>query len=119
MKFPFFSIAAGALLLAGCGNNTSNPTQTTNTSSSPPSAPAPSGDNYGSALANAQNRAIDVVGMTALQEAIRNFNVNEGRYPKDLDELVSSKFLAKIPPAPRGKRFNYNAATGDIKLVDQ
>ena len=117
MKTSFCLAALGALVLTGCGNNSSNSPQPTNAA---PAAQTPAaGGNYGSSLANAQNQAVSVLGQTSIQEAIRNFNISEGRYPKNLDELVSTRFLSQIPPAPRGKKYDYNAATGEIKLADQ
>jgi len=104
------------LVITGCGNNSTPAPQTTNAAAPPP---APAGDNYGSVLANAQNRALDVVDTSSLKQAIQLFNAQEGRFPKSLDELVSSKLIAKIPPAPRGKKFDYNPTTGDIKIVNE
>jgi hypothetical protein len=115
MKLRRFSWLAALLLFSGCGNNGDGSNQTTNTAVGPP----PVGDNYGSALANAENRAVDVVDTTSLKQAIQLFNVQEGRFPKDLNELVGSKLIGQIPPAPRGKKLDYNPDTGEIKVVNQ
>jgi hypothetical protein len=53
--------------------------------------------------------------MTALQQAIQKFNSQEGHFPKTLDELAP-KYIAKVPDAPAGYAYNYNAATGELKL---
>jgi len=116
MKPLALASLAGALLLSGCGNNSGTSQQTTNAATPPP---APAGDNYGSVLANAQNRALDVVDTSSLKSAIQLFNAQEGRFPKSLDELVSSRMIAKIPPAPRGKKLDYNPTTGEIKIVNE
>ena len=115
MKFLLIVPLIGILVAAGCEKNQPVTPQTTN---AVVPGPAESAD-YGSALANAQNRAIAVVDTSSLKSAIQLFNAQEGRYPKDLDELVSSKMIGKIPPAPRGKKLDYNPATGEIKIVDQ
>ena|SRR5271165_49953 len=109
---------AGGLLLTGCGKNSSSSSPSTNTSTSSGSllrAPA----DYISSLGNAQNRAVSVVDTTSLTQAIQMFNVNEGRYPKDLNELVTAKLIGEVPYAPRGKKLDYNPETGEVKVVDQ
>ncbi len=103
-----------ALLLAGCGNNQGGSSQT-NSATAPP---APSG-NYLDTLANSRDHAVGVVDVASINQAIQVFNANEGRYPVDLEELVTNKLIGQIPPTPRGKKLDYNAATGEIKLVDQ
>ena len=52
----------------------------------------------------------------ALKQAIQTFNKQEGHYPKTLDELVP-KYLAKIPDAPAGFKYSYDATTGELKLT--
>jgi hypothetical protein len=47
------------------------------------------------------------------------FNVDEGRYPKSLQELVDKKYIGQIPPAPYGKKLDYDPATGVVKVVAQ
>ena len=116
MKLLVCVSLAGALALSGCGDNQGASSQATNAAAPPPPR-AP--DNYGNTLVNAQNRAVAVVDVTSLQSAIQLFNANEGRFPKDLNELVTSRTLGQVPTPPRGKKFDYNAATGEIKLVDQ
>jgi hypothetical protein len=115
MKPLPFLLLAGLLAVSGCGNNQTSTSQTTNAAA--PAAPA--GDNYGSVLVNAQKLAVSVVDTSSLKQAIQLFNAQEGRNPKDLNELVSSHLIGQIPPAPHGKKFDYNPDTGEIKLVDQ
>jgi hypothetical protein len=47
------------------------------------------------------------------------FNVQEGRYPKDLNELAEKKYIPKIPEVPHGMKIDYDAATGSVKIVKQ
>ena len=47
------------------------------------------------------------------------FNVNEGRNPKDLKELVDAKLISKIPDAPNGMKIAYDPATGSVSLVPE
>jgi hypothetical protein len=107
--------AVAGIVLAGCGNNQGGSSQTNSASTGAPSAPS---GNYLDTLANSQDRAVGVVDIASITQAVQVFNANEGRYPKDLAELVTNKLISEIPPTPRGKRLNYNAATGEVKLVD-
>ena len=115
MKLLPFALLAGLLAVSGCGNNQNSGSQTTN--ATVPAAPA--GGGVGSVLGNAQNLAVSVVDTSSLKQAIQLFNAQEGRYPKDLNELVTTHMIGQMPPAPRGKKFDYNPDTGEIKLVDQ
>jgi hypothetical protein len=107
---------ATVLVLAGCGNNQGGSSQTNSASAG--AAPVPAG-NYLDTLANSRDRAVKVIDTAALTQAVQMFNATEGRYPKDLEELVTNKLIAEIPQTPRGKKLDYNPATGEVKLVDQ
>ena len=56
--------------------------------------------------------------VAALNQAVQMFNVQEGRLPKDLNELVEKKLIAKIPDAPYGMKLQYDAATGTVSVVN-
>jgi hypothetical protein len=118
MKMPFcLSITVG-LLLAGCGGESDKSATTTNTTSSgssPLSAPA----DYVGALGKAKQTAEKTADTATLNQAIQMFNVDKGRYPKDLNELVTEKFIPKIPAAPYGMKLDYDATTGKVKAVNQ
>ena len=107
------------LLLAGCGKDDTAAPQKTNTASGGSGGVLSAPADYVGALANSRDRAIATTDLASLRQAIQIFNVNEGRFPKDLDELVSTKMIGSIPPTPRGKKLAYNPATGDLNLVDQ
>jgi hypothetical protein len=47
------------------------------------------------------------------------FSVENGRNPKDLNELVEKKFIPKVPDAPRGMKLEYDATAGTVKAVKQ
>jgi hypothetical protein len=46
------------------------------------------------------------------------FNVQEGRYPKTLEEMTP-KYVAKLPDPPLGYKLNYDAAKGEVTVVRQ
>jgi hypothetical protein len=117
MKIPTCILVLTVSFLAGCGDNkaTHGPVSATNSSSANPlNAPA----DYLGGLANAQNRAIKTVDIASLNQAIQMFNVSEGRFPKDLNELVEKKLIAKIPDAPYGMKLQYDATAGTVTVVN-
>jgi hypothetical protein len=115
--------------LLGCGEKAASPqagsqapaaaasasTNATSSSGSVLTAPV----DYLSAAAKAQQNAVKVVDTTSLNKAIQMFNVSNGRNPKDLNELVEQKFIPKIPDTPYGTKLEYNADSGEVKIVKQ
>lgn len=106
-----------AAFLAACSDQGGGSTQPTNAASSgnPMTAPA----DYLGAVGNAKQRAVKTVDVTSLTQAIQMFHVSEGRFPKDLNELVTQKYISKIPDAPYGQKIVYNAASGQVTVVPQ
>jgi len=120
-------IIVGIGLLVGCGQKSDNPSPATNApAATPTNAPAASGGgpltapvDYLGALAKAQQSAVKTVDVASLNQAIQLFNTQEGRYPKDLDELVTEKYIGKLPAAPYGMKIVYDANAGQVKVVKQ
>lgn len=115
--FPL-SVIATAMLLAGCSGSNSNNT--------PPSATnnltatdAKLGNDYLSTLTKADKSMQKTIDTTSLNNTISQFQVAEGRYPKDLNELVQKKYLGKIPTAPYGYKLNYDSENGTVTVVTQ
>ena len=79
------------------------------------SAPA----DYVGALGKAKQTAVKTADVTSLNQAIQMFAVENGRNPKDLNELVEKKFMGKIPEPPAGMKFDYDATAGKVKVVPQ
>jgi hypothetical protein len=118
MKTKLFITAAVAVLIAGCGEKSDKPSQTTNAAASdgnPLNAPA----NYLGGLAKGQQSAVKTVDVSSLNQAIQLFNVQEGRFPKDLNELVEKKYIPKIPDAPHGMKIVYDTNAGSVKVVKE
>jgi hypothetical protein len=122
------AIAAG--LLAGCGEKSADTAQPTNAPASTPAAattnaPASGGGlltapvDYLAAVSKAQQSAVKTVDVASLNQAIQTFNVEEGRYPKSLDELVEKKIIGKLPAVPYGMKYVYDASSGQVKVVRQ
>lgn len=72
---------------------------------------------YLGAAANAQQKAVKTVDVASLNSAVQLFNVQEGRNPKDLSELVEKNYLPSLPAAPAGSKFSYDASSGKVVVV--
>lgn len=53
----------------------------------------------------------------SLNRAVQQFGAMEGRLPKNLEELVTEKYLPEIPKAPAGHRIDYDPLTGKVTVV--
>ena len=106
-----------SLVAPGCGDSSNQKTQTTNSASGGSLITAPV--DYLSALAKAKKNTEKTVDTIALNQAIQMFEVQEGRNPKDLNELVEKKVIRVIPEAPYGSKIVYDAASGTVKVVKQ
>jgi predicted small lipoprotein YifL len=116
MKRTTLPLLAAALTLAACGQKTpSAPPATTNqsTTGNPLSAPA----DYLGAVGQAQKQAAKVVDTVQVQQAIRQFQAAEDRYPRDLAELVKEGYLPRLPALPSGMRYQYDPASGLVRAV--
>ena len=117
MKAMLPIICVAAVALWGCGDSSNESSQPTNSVSSgnPVTAPA----DYLGAVGSAKQRAVKTIDTASLNQAIQMFHVSEGRFPKDLNELVTMKYIARIPEAPYGHKIVYNAANGQVSVVPQ
>ena len=117
MKTPAVLLLVTALLYVGCKraeppSTPSNTAATAPTSSSPILAPV----EYLGAAATGKRNAEKTIDTVSLNRAIQAFSATEGRLPKDLSEL-SPAYLPKLPPPPYGMKYDYNPASGDVKVV--
>ena len=114
MKAPL--ILSACLLLAGCGSKSDQTATTTNASSGGVlTAPV----DYLNSAAKAQQSAVKTVDTTSLDKAIQLFNVDQGRNPRDLNELVEKKYIPQIPDTPFGTKLQYDAGAGKVTVVKQ
>jgi hypothetical protein len=110
MKALCLVLAVSWLVLAGCNDSTPPDRETAapNTSTAP-------GD-YLNNLAAAEKRATKTVDTAAVNRAIETFYVQEGRFPKDLLELVELKYIPAIPRLPEGASWDYDTNTGVVMI---
>jgi hypothetical protein len=107
-----------AALLAGCGEQPAKPAAQSDAGTNSGSlATAPV--DYLNTIAKAEHSTIKSFDVSAVSSAIKLFQVEQGRYPQDLNELVQQKYLPRIPPVPYGYKLDYDPATGDVKVVKQ
>ena len=110
---PILTLMAG-LLLGGCKQEEASPPKS---STAPGGNPLTAPVDYLGAAARAKQNAAKTVSSAGLDHAIKIFAANEGRYPKDLNELVRPDYLNAIPPPPAGLQYSYNPTNGVVKLV--
>jgi len=109
-----FLLICGALLLplVGCGKKQES---TSAPGENPLNAPA----DYLGAMSQAKKQAEKTVDVAAINKALQMFNVSEGRYPTNLQELVEGKYIPTLPEAPYGTKIVYDANSGTVKVVKQ
>jgi hypothetical protein len=105
MKATPLVFLSAILLCAGCGDQKNNPV----------TAPV----DYVGAAVKQQQSAIKTVDTAALNQAVQLFNVQEGRYPKDINELVEKKYIGKLPNTPVGMKLSYDATAGKVSVVKE
>jgi hypothetical protein len=120
MKTTFFLSVVSGLLLVGCGdNNSSKTTQATNAPTKYDSGnPMTAVPDYIGAVGQAQKYSVKQIDLAYLNQAIQQFNASEGRFPKDLNELIPN-YIGKIPDAPYGSKIDYDPNSGTVKVVPQ
>jgi stage V sporulation protein SpoVS len=117
MKIPVLILPVVLVLSAGCGDHSSSTPQTTNTAAG--STPASAAGDYAGAMARSQQLAVKTIDTAAINQAIQMFQVEKGRFPKDLNELVENKDIPKIPDTPPGTKLVYDAAAGQVRVEKQ
>jgi hypothetical protein len=113
-RTPVVPLLMAGCLFFGCKKSETQPSNATKSSSGNPiTAPV----DYLGAVAQGQKRSIKTLDEAGLNQTIQMFQAAEGRYPKDLNELVSPDYLSKLPAPPAGMKFDYNPTTGRVKVV--
>ena|ERR1051326_881589 len=119
MKTTICVVAVIAFLLVGCGQDSSKPAGGSTNAASSSGGVLTAPVDYLRAAGNAQKSAIKTVDTASLNKAIQMFNVEKGRNPKDLNELVQEKFIPQIPPAPAGTKLVYDSDSGKVSVAPQ
>jgi hypothetical protein len=103
------------MLLLGCNDASQQPQKSSDKSGgSVASAPA----DYLKSAAQSQQKAVKAIDLVAINKAIEAFYVQEGRFPKKLEELEEKGFIRVIPLPPPGKKINYNTNSGVVEIEE-
>jgi len=104
-------------IVSGCGPNSAEESTPDTPDASEESASSSNPDvGYLGAVANAKKSMEGNLGVSQLQEAIRLYKVERERFPKDLDELIASGYIAKLPKAPYGMTYTYDQSSGVVTV---
>ncbi len=108
------TLACLVLCLAGCGGETASKSdsQTTDKEGNPLTAPV----DYLGAVNQAKKSANKKLSLVGLQKAIQQFQASEGRLPRNLQEVVSSGHIARLPEIPKESRLVYDPRTSIVSL---
>lgn len=109
--------AVSALLLTACDSKSSSSGAATNTNTTASSSPLTAPVDYLGALGKSKEIAVKTTDIASLTRAIQMFNEGEGRNPATLNELVTEKYLPRLPDPPYGMKFTYEASSGVVKVV--
>lgn len=105
-------------LLVGCGKKEEAPESSAATPPpEPPPASAPNSIDYLGAMSRAKTTAEKVVDVSSVQQAIDLFHAAEDRFPENLDELLSTGYLPRLPQLPKGYQFAYFPKSGRVKAI--
>ena len=110
MKTESSIVMMCVLLVVGCGDHSSSPGKEKAGGSATPA-------NYVRGALDAGQHAKGTVGAIGLDRAVQLYTIKEGKRPKTLQDLVKKGHLSKMPPAPAGKQYKYNARTGKVSIV--
>jgi hypothetical protein len=112
VKTPLCLILLTTILVVSCSKPAQSPPPLTT------NAPSALDTAFGAA-GRAKQSAVKIVDTASLTKAIELFQVDKGRLPKDLNELVAGKYIPVIPDAPVGMKIVYDPTTGEVKVVPQ
>lgn len=113
MKAVCLFIPVVVMLLAGCDESrklTKEPPAAGNDNAA--SAPA----DYLKSTAQSQKKAVKTIDLAAINKALEAFYVQEGHFPRTLEELEEKDFMRVIPLPPAGMKLNYDTNNGVVTL---
>ena len=117
MRAPGYLFLITGFLLVGCAKKEepaqAKPANSSVSGGNPITAPV----DYLGAVAKAHKTSVKAIDTAYINQAVQFFNASEGRYPKDLNELITEKYLPKLPDLPAGTKLEYNPASGQVRIV--
>ncbi|MCX8083124.1 MAG: hypothetical protein N3D17_07035 [bacterium] len=73
-------------------------------------------EKYGGVMGTAMKKSKAMDDVLYLKNKINTFQIQEGRYPSSLNELVEKHYIERIPEPPKGMSFRYDPSTGNINV---
>jgi len=107
---------------AGGAVTSSQPTVASATANATANQPQSAGamlEGYGHTLAQARGKAQYKTSFISVNQAIQAYQVEHGKSPGSLDDIIKEGLLPRLPDLPKGKRYNYNPQTGELTIVDE
>ena len=105
-----FCICLTGMACSGCGKQAAEPGSAMNKPGTPDYIPPAKSQEY---VANGQ------IDLPALTVALREYCHWKMRVPKDLNELVASKYLTNLPTPPPGQKYAIDPTKLEVMLVNQ
>jgi hypothetical protein len=113
MKVLLPLLVVATAVLVGCGQKKEEAPASSSSSGNPVTAPV----DYLGAVAKAKKSMEGKIDTVTVTQAIQQFAGEKGRFPKDLNELVTAGYLKSLPQPPYGMKLHYNAQSGEVKMV--
>jgi len=111
MKAALLAMLSAGLLL-GCNDAQQSSEKSSSSDGSVATAPA----NYLNSAAQSQKKAVKTIDLVAINKAVEAFYVQEGRFPKKLEELEDKGFMRALPLPPAGTKLNYDTNSGVVTM---
>ncbi len=73
-------------------------------------------EKYGGVMGKTLKKTKAMDSLLYLKNKITTFQVQEGRYPSSLNELVEKKYIEKLPEPPEGLQFAYEPLSGKVDV---
>lgn len=73
-------------------------------------------EKYGGVMGKTFKKSKAMDDLLYMKNKINTFQVQEGRYPYSLNELVEKNYLEKLPEPPKGMAFHYDASSGKVDV---
>jgi hypothetical protein len=113
--FTFLFAVACLCFFAGCKDEKKSSAGSDASSGNPLTAPA----DYVGALGQAQKSAQKTLMTVGIDQGLKTFYTENGRFPTNLNELVAKGAMSSIPNPPVGMKYDYNSKAGTIKVVPE
>ncbi len=110
-----------SVLIVGCRKQDDPPVapQVPRASSKGGESVATSPVDYLARAGKAEQSMENKIDTVSLNNAVELFNAQEGRFPKDLNELIEKKYLGKLPSPTFGMKLHYDAKEGKVTVVKE